>query len=68
MRINRNCWMPESDVQDNIGRLAAHARKSLQGFAVIRNIAAVPVDQLLRQLDHVLRLASEEPNGLDLVP
>ena len=68
MRVDSNGGMPKGDVEHDIGGLAADARQRLQRLAVIRNLAAMLFDQLLRQGDDVLRLAAEQTDGLDIVP
>ena len=60
--------MSEGDVQNHIGGLSSHPGKGFQRVPVVGNLAAVPVDELLRQQDHVSGLAAKQSDGLDRVP
>src|SRR6476620_120811 len=48
VRIDSNRWLAESDVEDDVGSLAADTWQRLQRFARSRNLAAMFGDQLLR--------------------
>ena len=54
----------ERDVQHHIGGLAADAGQGLEGVAVGRHLAAMPLDEQVRQRDHVLGLGVEQADGL----
>jgi uncharacterized membrane protein len=52
-------------VQHHAGRLAAHPGQGLHGFPLQGHGPAVPLQQLLRQRDHVLRLGVEQADAFD---
>jgi len=65
--VDRERFLAERGVQNDIGGLAADAGERLQLFPSARHFAAVSVDQRLAERDHVLRLGVEQANGLDRV-
>ena len=65
--IDRDGRLAEGDVEHDVGGLAADAGQRFQRLAIVRDLAAVLVDELLRQRDHVLRLGAKKPDGLDQV-
>src|SRR5690242_8962239 len=54
MGVDGNSGLAEGGVEDNIGGLAPDAGQSLEGGAVVRHLAAMPLDQRLRQRNHIL--------------
>lgn len=46
MRIHRDGGLTEGNIQHHISSFTANARKTLQGFAVMRHLAAVILDQV----------------------
>ena len=65
--VDRDGRLAERDVEHDIGGLAADAGQLLQRLARGRHLAAVIVDQLLRERDDVLGLGVEQADGLDEV-
>jgi len=65
MGVDRECFVAERGVEDDIGGLSADARKGLEFFARVRDLPAVIADQRLRQSDDVLRLGVEQADRLD---
>jgi AraC family transcriptional regulator of adaptative response/methylated-DNA-[protein]-cysteine methyltransferase len=54
-------------IQNDVGRLAPHARKRLQSRSRIGHRAVIVVDQDATQLHHVFRLLAEKSDGLDML-
>ena len=67
VRVDGNGRLLEGDVEHDVRRLAADARQGFQRLPLGRNFPAVPLEQELRQGDHVLRLVAKEANRLDVV-
>jgi len=67
MGIHGQRRLAEGDVEDDVGGLAADAGQGLERLAVARHMAAVAVDDLLRQGDDVPGLGVVEADGLDVV-
>ena len=61
-----NGGFAEHDIQNHVGRLAAHAGQRLEGFAVVRNLAVMLLEQDARQRDDILRLGAIQAYGLDI--
>ena len=67
VRIHRHRAFAERDIQHDVRGLAADARQLLQCLAIARYFAAVPLDQLARQLDDVAGLALPEADRADVL-
>ena len=67
MGIDRLRGLMEPHVQHHIRGLAPDPGQRLQRGARRRHLAAIAVHQDLAQLDDVLRLVAEQPDGLDVV-
>ena len=65
VRVDREGFLAERRVEDNVGGLAADSRQRLQLLAGSRHLAAVIADQRLAERDDVLRLGVEQADGLD---
>jgi uncharacterized membrane protein len=65
--IDGNRRLAESDVEDNVGGLAADTRQRLQRFARAGNLAVMLGDQLLRQRNDIFGLVTEQTDGLDQI-
>ncbi len=63
--VDRDGRLAERDVEHHIGGLAPDARQRLQRLARARHLPAMLGHQPARQLDHVLGLGAEQPDGLD---
>ena len=66
MRVDSKGFRPECSVHHDIGSLAPDPRQSLERVAVGRHFAIMFAHQYFRQGDYVLRLAVEQPDGLDM--
>src|SRR6187200_1153156 len=53
MGVDRNSGLAEGGVEDNIGGLAPDAWQGLECGAVARHLAAMPLDQCLRERNHI---------------
>src|SRR5688572_11534870 len=58
MRVDRDGRLAKSDVEHDIGGLAADARKLLEQSALARHLAAIFVDQHPRKRQHILGLVA----------
>ena len=67
MRIDRNRGLPESLIQDHIGRLAPHPGQSFQRLARMGNFTAMPVDKLAAEGDDIFGLGPVKPDCLDML-
>jgi CysZ protein len=67
MGVDGDGRLAEGGVEDDIGGLAADAGQRLEGGAIARNLPAMPLDQHLRERDHVLGLGAVEPDRADMV-
>src|SRR3954471_3398816 len=56
MRVDRHRLLAERGVQHHVRRLAPDAGQRFQRLAVRRHLAAVLIEELLRERHHVLRL------------
>src|ERR1700733_3965755 len=65
MRVDGNGGLAECGVEHDVGRFASHPRQRLECLAGLRLLSAVLRDQCGTGGDDVLRLAVEEPDGLD---
>jgi len=65
MRVDRNRGLTESDVENDVGSLAADAGQCLERLTIARHLAPMLLNQLFRKGNNVLRLGAEEPDGLD---
>ena len=65
VRVDREGFLAERGIEDDVGGLAADAGQRLQFLARSRDLATVPVDQRLAEPDEVLRLGIEQTDGLD---
>jgi hypothetical protein len=65
MRVDREGFLPERGVEDDVGSLATDAREGLQLVAGARHFTAVIVDQRLAERDDILGLGIEQADGLD---
>ncbi len=65
--IDRKSFCPECAVHDDIGRLAANARKLFKRVSIRGHFAAVIFDKHFRQGDDVLCLGIEQSDRLDVV-
>ena len=65
--VDREGFLAERGVEDDIGGLAPDAGKGLQLLAGSWDLAAMTVDERLAQGDDVLRLGVEKANRLDCV-
>ena len=68
VRVDRDRRLAERGVQHDVRGLAADAGQRLERVAIARHVAAVLGDELAARRDHVLRLAVEEPDRLDVAP
>ena len=68
MRVNRNRRLAEGDVENDVCSLAADAGQCLERLTIAWHLAAMPLNQLFRKGNNVLRLRAEEPDGLDQLP
>ena len=66
MRVDGDGRLAKGGVEHHIGGLAADARQRLQRFAVARHLAAMLLEEDAAGLDHVLGLAAEQADGLDV--
>ena len=66
MRVDGDGALAECDVEDDVGRLASDARQLLQRVAIAWHLAAILVDQDLRQRHDVLRLVIEQADRADV--
>jgi hypothetical protein len=60
-------FRPEVSVENNVGGLAADARKFTQYFTIPGDLGAEAVDQRLRERDHILGLGIEQTDRFDRV-
>src|SRR5829696_5708638 len=67
VRVDCNGRLAEGDVENDIGGLAPYTGQRLQRFARRRHLAAMLLDQLLRQRDDILGLSAVEADSLDVV-
>ena len=67
MCIDRDRRHAPSDIKHHIRRLAPDPGQLLQRIAILWHLADMIVDELLAQLDDVLRLVVEQANRLDVV-
>src|SRR3569832_2403807 len=67
MGVDRYRRLAEGRVQYHIGGLAADARQGLQRLAIVRHLAAMPIDEDATGGDEVLRLVLVEIDGLDVI-
>ncbi len=66
VRVDREGLVAESGVEHDIGGLAPDTGQSLQIGALLWHLAAIVVDQHLRQGDDVLGLGVEQADRLDM--
>src|SRR5690606_30820885 len=67
MGIHRHGELSKRRVEYHVGGLAADAGQGFKVFAVVRDLTAVLLDQDAAGLDDVLRLASVQADGLDVL-
>ena len=67
MRIDGNRFLPERDIENDIGCFPPDAGQRHKRVAVLRHFAAEPLDQHPAQGDHVLCLGVEQADGPDVV-
>lgn len=67
VRVDREGLGPKGDVHHDIGGLATDTGQGFERVAVGGNLAAINVDQALRQGDHVLGLGVEQADRLDML-
>jgi hypothetical protein len=60
-------FLTERGVEDDVGGLAADARKFLELFSISGDPGTEPIDQGLREGDDVFRLGIEQTDGFDRV-
>ncbi len=65
VRIDGDRRLAKSNIQNDVGGLAADPGQGLELVAVGWNLAAVLLDQLSRRGDHVFRLGVKQADGLD---
>jgi len=65
VRVDREGFLAEGRIENDIGCLPSDAGEGLQLLPSARYLAAILVDQHLAEGDHVLRLGIEQPDGLD---
>src|SRR5690349_11277680 len=63
VRVHRYCVLAERRVEDHVRRLAPDARQVLERLAAAGYLAAVLLEQHLRERDHVLRLGPVEADA-----
>ena len=66
MGIDGHGELAKRRVQHHVGSFASDPWQRFEGFAVVRNLAAVFLDQDAAGLEHVLRLARIQADGLDV--
>src|SRR5438552_13117321 len=64
VRVHRHGRLAERGVEHHVRRLAPDARQLLQRLAVLRHGAAVPLEEHLRQRDHVPGLVAIQADAL----
>src|SRR4029077_3781702 len=67
MGVDRDRWLAEGNVENNIRGLAADTRQSLQLVARARDLPRMFGNEFLRQRDDILRLVAEQADGLDQI-
>ncbi len=63
--VDRQGWLAEGDVQDDVGGFAADAGQRLEGFAGTGHLAVVVLDELAGEFGDVFGLALPEAEGAD---
>ena len=66
VRVDGDGRLAEADIHHHVGGLAADTGQGLQLLVGVRHLAAMPLDQQLRQRDHVLGLGTEQADRLDV--
>jgi hypothetical protein len=67
VRVDGEGFLTERGVEDDVGGLAADARKLLKLFSIPRHLRTKAIDQSPREGDDVFRLGVEQTDGFDRV-
>ena len=65
VRVDSEGFGTEGGVEDDVGSLAADARKFLEKFPISRHLAAEALDQRARERDHIFGLSVEQTDAFD---